>query len=441
MMNRLNQSLLLTGLGASLGYAFIPAKDSWAGAAAGIAIGLAIALAIDIQQGQRLEQWLKGGQWAHRARVGQAWSGWADRIWRIFRMQRRELADSEGRLQRFLSAIQVSPNGVVLLDAEGRIEWLNQTASQHFGLDAKADLQQHIVHLVRDPVFVAYIEGKAYEAEAVMAAPRQLAGKSTRLAVHLHEYGLGRKLLLSRDITALELADAMRRDFVANVSHEIRTPLTVLSGFVETLQTLDLSDAERTKYLALMAEQSRRMEGLVHDLLTLSRLEGSPQPGLQEWTPLGPLLDRVVEESRALSIRLKEGGHDIQVTIEGGWMLAGAPSELQSAFGNLMNNAVRYTPAGGTVKLDWHVDAQGQGHFTVTDTGPGIAAEHLPRLTERFYRVDRSRSRETGGTGLGLAIVKHVAQRHGADLLIESQFGRGSRFGIVFPSKRLRKQP
>jgi two-component system, OmpR family, phosphate regulon sensor histidine kinase PhoR len=441
MLNRLSQSLVLTGVTAGLGHAFIPAQDSWAGAAAGAALGLAIALAIDIQQGQRLEAWLKGGQWSHRARVGQAWSGWADRIWRIFRMQRRELTESEGRLQRFLSAIQVSPNGVVLLDGEGRIEWLNQTASQHFGLDPHGDLQQHIVHLVRDPIFVAYIEGDSYDKEIVMAAPRQIAGHSLRLAVHLHEYGLRRKLLLSRDVTALELADAMRRDFVANVSHEIRTPLTVLSGFVETLQTLNLSDVERVKYLALMAEQSHRMEVLVHDLLTLSRLEGSPQPSLQEWTPVGPLLDKVVQESRALSIRLSEGGHDIQVTTEEGWMLAGAPSELQSAFGNLMNNAVRYTPAGGTVKLDWHVNVQGQGQFTVTDTGPGIAAEHLPRLTERFYRIDRSRSRETGGTGLGLAIVKHVAQRHGADLLIESHFGRGSRFGIVFPSQRLRKQP
>ena len=175
MLNRLSQALLLATAGAGLGYAFVPAHDPWAGLAAGVAVGLAAALALDMQQSQRLEQWLKAGHWSDRARVGQAWSGWADRIWRILRSQRLELADSEGRLQKFLSAIQVSPNGVVLLDAEGKIEWLNQTASNHFGLNAKADYLQHIVHLVRDPVFVAFVQGEVAAVGLAGAAGRTTA--------------------------------------------------------------------------------------------------------------------------------------------------------------------------------------------------------------------------------------------------------------------------
>jgi two-component system phosphate regulon sensor histidine kinase PhoR len=237
----------------------------------------------------------------------------------------------------------------------------------------------------------------------------------------------------------------MRRDFVANVSHEIRTPLTVLTGFVETLQTLPLSAEERGRYLGMMAQQALRMQSVVQDLLTLSRLEGSPPPGLAEWTPVQALLQRCEDEGRALSALLT---HDLPrkhtmtfppaESLRAAGDIAGVPTELQSALSNLISNAVRYTPAGGAITVEWRRLDDGGAVFSVQDTGPGIAPEHIPRLTERFYRVDRSRSRETGGTGLGLAIVKHVLQRHGATLDIASTLGKGSVFSVTFPASRLR---
>ena len=189
-----------------------------------------------------------------------------------------------------------------------------------------------------------------------------------------------------------------------------------------------------------MGQQSQRMQTLVNDLLTLSRLEGSPLPDGQDAVSVGLLITQCQHEARSLSLLLGASSHDIVFQQQGEFALSGSPAELQSAFSNLVSNAVRYTPPQGRIEVSWQVNAQGQGEFAVQDSGPGIAPEHLPRLTERFYRVDRSRSRESGGTGLGLAIVKHVAQRHGAELRIQSQPGRGSRFSIVFPPMRVRAQ-
>ena len=249
-------------------------------------------------------------------------------------------------------------------------------------------------------------------------------------------------MLLSRDVTAVDQAEAMRRDFVANVSHEIRTPLTVLSGFVETLQTLPLDEEERVRYLALMALQAERMQTLVSDLLTLSRLEGSPPPGGSEWIPVDSLMADLEQEGLSLSAALHGSPiclHHLVFEASVLGDLAGARNELRSAMSNLVGNAIRYTAVGGEIRVRAALLPDGKGVFSVTDSGPGIAQEHIPRLTERFYRVDRSRSRETGGTGLGLAIVKHVAQRHGAELKIESQLGVGSTFSIVFPASRMRQ--
>jgi two-component system phosphate regulon sensor histidine kinase PhoR len=226
----------------------------------------------------------------------------------------------------------------------------------------------------------------------------------------------------------------MRRDFVANVSHEIRTPLTVLAGFIETMSNLSLTEVERRRVLSLMGQQAQRMQTLVNDLLTLAALEGSPRPPPDRWVSLGPLLAQVHADAAALSAGRHRIGFDTVDAVQ----IAGSENELASAIANLVNNAVRYTPEGGSVDLAWRLLADGAGEISVTDTGIGIEREHLPRLTERFYRVDGSRSRETGGTGLGLSIVKHVVQRHGGELDIQSEPGKGSRFRLVFPSARVR---
>ncbi len=368
------------------------------------------------------------------------WGEVLERAGRLLRLKERARQEAENRLQDFLLALQASPNGVVLLDAHHGIEWCNQTAAAHFGLDLSRDLQQNIGNLVRDPGFAGYLEQRRFDHELAMPGRQTTATHPVRLSVQVHPYAGDRLLLLSRDVTALEQAETMRRDFVANVSHEIRTPLTVLAGFVETLQSLNLSASERASYLQLMAEQATRMQSLVSDLLTLSRLEGNPVPSLETWTATGALMRNLEQDARALSALLCPAAAPQQLnfdcTFEG--ELAGVPSELHSAMGNLVSNAVRYTPAAGQVDVALRRLADGQLQFAVHDTGPGIAAEHLPRLTERFYRVDRSRSRETGGTGLGLAIVKHVAQRHGAELSIESKPAHGSTFRLTFPAMRVR---
>ena len=337
-------------------------------------------------------------------------------------------------------AIQASPNGVVLLDPEGRIEWCNQTAAQHLGMDAKRDLMQHVVHLVRDPVFKKYITSEAHEGEVIIDGRSASLQKTFKLSVQLHSYGENRKLLLTRDVTDVAHADEMRRDFVANVSHEIRTPLTVMSGFIETLQTLPLELDEREKYLSLMAFQAERMQDLVNDLLILSQLEGSTLPSTNDPVNLEVLMSGIESEARGLSNAQLQENEEAQVLHfeqPPGVQLLGSTKELHSAVSNLVNNAVRYTPAGGLITAMWALLPDQRIQFTVVDTGPGIASEHLPRLTERFYRVDRSRSRESGGTGLGLAIAKHVMQRHGGELKIESELGKGSRFTLIFPASRV----
>jgi two-component system phosphate regulon sensor histidine kinase PhoR len=228
----------------------------------------------------------------------------------------------------------------------------------------------------------------------------------------------------------------MRRDFVANVSHEIRTPLTVLAGFVETMAQLPLTEVERRRVLVLMGQQTQRMQDLVGDLLTLAQLEGSPRPAADRWLDLTTLLRRAISDAKALSADrhsvVAVGDEDLEV--------AASETELFSAVANLLNNAVRYTPEGGRIELAWRGREDGGLDLMVRDTCPGIAREHLPRLTERFYRVDGSRSRDTGGTGLGLSIVKHVIQRHGGEIDIQSEPGRGSCFKLVLPPLRVRRK-
>ncbi|MFY3385698.1 phosphate regulon sensor histidine kinase PhoR [Paracidovorax sp. MALMAid1276] len=420
----------------------------WQGGPWGAALGAALAawawFVWDLLRGVRVLRWLRNGDLADVPVMRGIWGEAADRARRLLRRQESQIRESQDRLQEILAALQATPNGVVLLDAQCRIEWCNQMAANQFGFDAQRDVMQSIGNLVRDPDFTAYLAEQDFGSDVVLEGRFSTPSRPVRISVHLHPYGDGRTLLLSRDVTALEQADAMRRDFVANVSHEIRTPLTVLTGFVETLQTLPLAADERSRYLGMMAQQALRMQSVVQDLLTLSRLEGSPLPGMAEWTPVQALLTRCEDEGRALSALLTQNQaphvlqfpSEDQLRTEGD--IAGVSAELQSAMSNLISNAVRYTPAGGSITVEWLRLADGSAVFSVRDTGPGIAPEHIPRLTERFYRVDRSRSRETGGTGLGLAIVKHVLQRHGAALDIRSTVGKGSVFSVTFPANRLR---
>lgn len=402
-------------------------------------------MCLDLWRAGRVLGWLRSGQIGTSPSIQGMWGDASERMRKLLRQSQAAAENSQQRLQEILAALQATPNGVVLLDAQGRIEWCNQTAASQFGIDMPRDVMQAIGNLIRDPDFNAYYAARDFLSDVVLAGRQGTPSCPMRISVHLHPYGDGRTLLLSRDVTALEQAEAMRRDFVANVSHEMRTPLTVLTGFVETLQTLTLTDDERTRYLSLMAQQASRMQSVVQDLLTLSRLEGSPLPGSSEWTPARWFMQRCEEEARALSdllCRDQAHGHVLRfpgaLALESAGEIAGVAAELQSAFSNLVSNAVRYTPAGGSIAVDWVVHTDGTATFKVSDSGPGIAPEHLPRLTERFYRVDRSRSRETGGTGLGLAIVKHVLQRHGANLSIESELGKGSVFAVTFPVQRWR---
>jgi two-component system phosphate regulon sensor histidine kinase PhoR len=337
---------------------------------------------------------------------------------------RREesLADGLARMRR---AVQALPDGVVILDSANRIEWFNRTAEAQLQLDPATDLGQNIANLVREPEFIDYLNSSE---DAVRIA----RGPALALSLQLIPFGQSQKMLLSRDVTQAERVDVMRRDFVANVSHELRTPLTVLVGFLETVRELKLDAQRQRDYLGMMQDQATRMQRIIEDLLTLSALASAPPAGADQRIAIAPLLQRLRADAEALS----NGKHSIRMHLESDHDLLGVQAELASAFGNLVSNAIRYTPAGGTVTLAWREGPEG-ARFSVEDTGIGIDAEHIPRLTERFYRVDRSRSRETGGTGLGLAIAKHALARHDATLEIESQPGKGSRFSARFPPRRL----
>jgi len=352
-------------------------------------------------------------------------------LYRMVRQQRQSESKLSASLEDFQQAGAAMPEGLVILNAADRIEWCNPLAEQHFGLDCTRDVGQSITFLVRQPQFAEYLQNQNYNEPLTL---RQSRGGDYILSVQLVPYGNRQKLVISRDITDLERVETMRRDFIANVSHELRTPLTVLCGFLETISDAGAADGELLRRsLPLMSEQARRMQRLVEDLLTLSRLESSHNPVREEEIDVPNLARTLYHDALALSA----GRHHILLDLDcDDWLIA-AEEELRSALGNLVSNAIRYTPEGGMVRFSWHHTDEGAA-FDVEDTGIGIAAEHIPRLTERFYRVDRGRSRESGGTGLGLAIVKHPLSGHDASLQISSTPGQGSRFSARFSGPRVR---
>ncbi|MET1083823.1 MAG: phosphate regulon sensor histidine kinase PhoR [Burkholderiales bacterium] len=377
-----------------------------------------------------LQRWLKDPRPEAMPNVSGAWDPAFSHLARLIRSQRRSSSELKVTLDRFRLAAAAIPDGVCMLDGSDRIEWCNPSAEVHLGLDAKRDAGSHITNLVRHPEFVAFLAEAAVRAPLRLKVPR--GERDLVLSLQIVPYGEEQKLLMSRDITRFEEVETIRRDFVANVSHELRTPITVVAGFLETIADMPKPSPELLeRSVHLMRDQTVRMQRLVEDLLTLSRLESDQSPLREEAVDVSELARKLRFDARSLS----DGKHRVQLELESEAWLTGNEDELRSAFGNLATNAVRYTPEGGAITIGW-TNRAADVVFWVRDTGIGIEPQHIPRLTERFYRVDRSRSRSTGGTGLGLAIVKHVLNRHQARLEVVSEPGKGSTFSAVFPHGR-----
>ena len=406
------------------------AASGWV-AALGFLAGIqAFVMLRRLWQEYRLSRWLENPD---EVTPPDAAGTWGDIFYRLERLQRRQRAsrsELSNALEQFEHAAMAVPDGMVILNGNERIDWCNPASRKYMGLDCERDRGQFIRYLMRQADFLDFLDAADYSRRLVCKSP---VNRELTLSLQLVPFGEGKKLLVARDITDLERVDAMRRDFIANVSHELRTPLTVVGGFVETLADApDLPPAESRRYFDLMLDHTRRMQHLLDDLLTLSRLESTDHTLKDEAVDVAELAHALKSEAESLS----HGRHRVSLRLDSSAGLKGSLQEIRSALGNLVSNAVRYTPDGGEITLTWR-ERNGEGIFSVTDTGEGITAEHIPRLTERFYRVDRSRSRETGGTGLGLAIVKHVLTRHDARLDIQSVPGKGSTFSAIFPAQRL----
>ncbi|WP_019141439.1 phosphate regulon sensor histidine kinase PhoR [Noviherbaspirillum massiliense] len=414
----LRLALILVGVGI-LGYFYGPVPAL----AAGMAVMCAL-LIVQLHYLDQLAEWLE-----HPAseKLPDGWGAWTEIFARLYKLRRddeKNRAELSEWLARFRQAMSLLPDGVVIMDDVLFLEWCNPAAERHLGFDLGRDKGMRVTNLLRSPEFMDYIILGRYDQALT------LSFRNRKLIVQIIPFESRRQILVTHDVTEFERIETMRRDFVANASHELRTPLTVINGFLEIAQSQpDLDSQTRGAHLKLMAEQGKRMQNLVEDMLTLTRLESLDHPLRPERVDVRGLLEQVRQEALALSA----GRHRISLEVAGP-DISGSTEELRSAFGNLVSNAVRYTPAEGSIDIRWQETESGL-QFIVRDTGIGIASEHLSRLTERFYRVDKGRSRETQGTGLGLAIVKHVLLRHDATLAIESKPGEGSTFIATFPKK------
>ena len=401
----------------------------WMGLVAGLSLALAAAVtAIIVQLSylQKLGEWLEHPQ---ETRLPDGWGAWTEAFARLYHLRRddkKHQAELTEWLARFRQAMHLLPEGVAIMDDVLFLEWCNPALERHLGLTMERDKGLRVTNLVRHPDFIDYIILGRYE------QPLTLAFRGRKIECRIIPFENRRQILVTHDATDTERIEAMRRDFIANASHELRTPLTVIVGFLEiAMADPGLDVTTRTAHLTLMTEQAQRMQRLIQDMLTLSRLESDEFPLKRERVDIKILVESIAAEARALS----GGRHTIEVAVDGPDVM-GSMEELRSAFANLASNAVRYSPNGGTIRLAWSRGPDALA-FAVTDCGIGIDPEHIPRLTERFYRVDKSRSRETQGTGLGLAIVKHVLLRHGGKLTITSQPGKGSTFAATLPNTSL----
>jgi two-component system, OmpR family, phosphate regulon sensor histidine kinase PhoR len=393
-------------------------------ALAGGLLAMAALLFIQLHYLYLLSTWLDQPS---SERLPDGWGAWTDIFARLYRLRRQDekhQAELTEWLARFRQAMSLLPDGVVIMDDVLFLEWCNPAAERHLGLALDRDKGMRVTNLIRSPVFMDYIILGRYD------QPLTLNLRDRKLIVQIIPFENRRQILVTHDATESERIEMMRRDFIANASHELRTPLTVINGFLEIASAQPNLDMQtRMSHLKLMTEQGRRMQNLVEDMLTLTRLESVEYPLRPEHVPVASLLEQIREEAEALSA----GRHTVTLTVDGP-DIRGGIDELRSAFGNLVSNAVRYTPEHGTIDILWR-QQDGTPQFIVRDTGIGIEPKHIARLTERFYRVDKSRSRETQGTGLGLAIVKHVLLRHDAVLTIESEPGKGSSFCVSFPKR------
>ena len=397
--------------------------------ATGVAVVLSVLLARQYLVLRRVQRWLRSDKGAHAPEVD---GDWGEVIVLIARLQRRKQYHKR-RLMRLLRELRRStaaiPDGVVVLNPQAEILWFNRTAARLLHLRSRTDVGLRIENLVRQPEFIRYLRGGDF-AQGVVVSAALDAG--LHLQIQLVPYGDGQSLMLVRDVTRQQRLEAMRKDFVANASHELRSPLTVIAGYLETLSQDPALEPALAGPIAEMRRQSTRMTGIIEDLLSLSKLEASDGEAERKPIDMAAMIDLL----RSDLVARIDPATTVQGAAQASERLLGDEAQIHSACANLLDNAAKYTPVGGTISMRWWVDGEG-GHFSVQDSGIGIGAEHIPRLTERFYRVDPGRSRATGGSGLGLAIVKHVLQRHGATLAVSSTEGRGSLFSCHFPADRL----
>ncbi len=395
-----------------------------------VALALLAYLGWHLRNLYRLERWLRDSHSIHPPDAEGIWGEVFHLLYRSQQRNRKRKRRLAGILNRFQQATSALPDATVVLGAHDEIEWFNNAAKRLLGLNTASDVGQRIDNLLRNPRFITLLDSEEDQARVQMASP---VDSTLTLQLRIVPYGRKQRLLIARDITRQLRLEQTQRDFVANVSHELRTPLTVITGYLETLVEMDAEGSGQwQRSLELMSQQSERMRQIVEDLLLLSRLESGA--GLTaEVVAVAPMIETI---AGALRVLCEEKGQSLELELDHDLRLRGAERELYSAFFNLATNAHRYTPSGGRISLRWYRDEDG-AHFEVQDSGVGIPPEHIPRLTERFYRVDVGRSREAGGTGLGLAIVKHVLSRHQAQLYIESTPGHGSLFSCDFPPEAI----
>ena len=377
-----------------------------------------------------LARWLASGGRTPEPATRGIWEQVFESLGRIHRQNRKRKKRLRKVVTRFQQAAEAMPDGAVVLDSDGTILWMNEASGRLLGLERPRDVGRPVTGFIQHPEFADALAAEATDEPLHVASPLR---EELQLLIRIVPYGGSRRLMVVRDVSRIHNLEQMRKDFVANVSHELRSPLTVIVGYLEALGDDELLPDEFTRPVAQMSQQASRMSSIVEDLLQLSRLEATPGAACAEPVAVAHVLESIVRDARALS----EGAHRISCHADPRLCVLGDRNELYSAFSNIVFNAVQHTRDGGIIRLQWASDGAGGAHLNVTDTGGGIEAHHIPRLTERFYRVDKARSHEMGSTGLGLAIVKHVLVRHDARLEVESRPGEGSAFSCRFPAHRV----